>query len=185
MKTRQKVTDEERSRIRGLREAGLTFREICVRTNRPLSVVSRCLRPRRQPKPRGRPLQLSDRHRRQLLRAVTTGASSAVQIRADLNLPCSKRTAQREVQRCDFLEYSMMEKTLDLTPQHKAARFDWVMARCRIEEWKYVVFSDEKKFNLDGPDGFKQYWRDIRQPAKQVVTRQQGGGSAMVWGCIA
>ncbi|KAG3007360.1 hypothetical protein PC120_g16875 [Phytophthora cactorum] len=32
--------------------------------------------------------------------------------------------------------------------------------------WKYTAFSDEKKFNLDGPDGFKYYWRDMRQPAQ-------------------
>jgi hypothetical protein len=51
--------------------------------------------------------------------------------------------------------------------------------------WQYTVFSDEKKFDLDGPDGYKNYWRDLRQPAQSFVRRQNGGGSVMVWGAFS
>ncbi|KUF87249.1 hypothetical protein AM588_10001449 [Phytophthora nicotianae] len=50
--------------------------------------------------------------------------------------------------------------------------------------WEYTIFSDEKKFNLDGPDGYKYYWRDLRQPAQSYVRCQNGGGSVMVWGAF-
>ena len=27
--------------------------------------------------------------------------------------------------------------------------------------WRDTVFSDEKKFNVNGPDGFKNFWHDL------------------------
>ena len=47
------------------------------------------------------------------------------------------------------------------------------------KEWRNVVFSDEKKFNLDGQDGF-HYWYDLRE--KQVkMSRNYGGSNVIVW----
>lgn len=45
-----------------------------------------------------------------------------------------------------------------------------------------VIFSDEKKFNLDGPYGFQYYWRDLRKNPVHFSRRNFGGGSLMVWG---
>lgn len=56
---------------------------------------------------------------------------------------------------------------------------------CCADAWSRTIFSDEKKFNLDGPDGYKYYWRDLRRPAQTYVRRQNGGGSVMVWGAFS
>jgi hypothetical protein len=48
-------------------------------------------------------------------------------------------------------------------------------------EWNCVLFSDEKKFNLDGPDGFASYLHDLRKEEVVFSKRQQGGGSVLVW----
>jgi len=50
--------------------------------------------------------------------------------------------------------------------------------------WAKTVFSDEKKFNLDGPDNMQYYWHDLRKEHQQYKTRQSGGGSVMVWGAF-
>ena len=47
-----------------------------------------------------------------------------------------------------------------------------------------VIFTDEKKFNLDGPDGFKYYWHDLRPEPEWFSKRAFGGGSLMVWAGI-
>ncbi|GBN88792.1 Transposable element Tc3 transposase, partial [Araneus ventricosus] len=48
-----------------------------------------------------------------------------------------------------------------------------------------VIFSDEKKFNLDGPDGFRYFWYDLRKEKEIFSKRTFGGGSVMVWGGFA
>ena len=44
-----------------------------------------------------------------------------------------------------------------------------------------MVFSDEKKVNLDGPDGSQCYWHDLRKERQLFSKRLYGGGSVMVW----
>ena len=48
------------------------------------------------------------------------------------------------------------------------------------DEWKQVLFSDEKKFTLDGPDGSRCSWKDKRAEKKVAETRHSCGGSLMV-----
>ena len=52
------------------------------------------------------------------------------------------------------------------------------------DNWQKVIFSDEKKFNLDGPDGFKFYWHDLRKEPQYFSKRVCGGGSVNVWAGI-
>lgn len=66
-----------------------------------------------------------------------------------------------------------------LTPAHKKARVKFAKDNHNLgSDWDQVIFSDEKKFSLDGPDGWRYYVSDER---KSLPKRQGGGGGVMVW----
>ncbi|GBL97828.1 Transposable element Tc3 transposase [Araneus ventricosus] len=44
-----------------------------------------------------------------------------------------------------------------------------------------VLFSDDKKWNLDGPDGNIKYCHDLRKEPRSFFSRQSGDGSVMMW----
>ena len=72
------------------------------------------------------------------------------------------------------------------SPSHLIKRVEWANKYCvwNAQEWSKVMFSDDKKFNLDDPDGFAYYWRDIRRDERYFSKRQCGDGGVMVWAAI-
>ena len=81
----------------------------------------------------------------------------------------------------------LRKKQPKLLNKHKIARLEFAKKHqtwC-FKKWKRVVFSDEKKFNLDGPDGFQKFWfsKEIKQ--EYFSKRHTEGGSLMVWGAFS
>lgn len=188
MPTGRALTPEERGRILGLHEAGLSIRAIAKRVECSVGAASNVIaRPKKKlEKTRGRRPKLTMRDVRHVVREAAKGNETAAQIKAHLELQCSVRSVQRLLSRVDFLVYAKMVRTLALSPAHKEARLAWAKeAVLSPSAWSKMIFSDEKKFNLDGPDGYKYYWRDLRRPPRNFVQRQFGGGSVMVWGAFS
>ncbi|KAF0748806.1 hypothetical protein AaE_007242 [Aphanomyces astaci] len=80
------------------------------------------------------------------------------------------------------LKYKKRKATPRLTSAHKKARVEWAKSHVDLGlGWNQVVFSDEKKFNLDGPDGLQYYWHDLRKDEQTFLSRQNGGGGVMIW----
>lgn len=50
--------------------------------------------------------------------------------------------------------------------------------------YKNIVFSDEKKFTIYGPDGYRGYWRDLRKQPEYFCKQKYALG-IMVWGAIS
>jgi hypothetical protein len=84
-----------------------------------------------------------------------------------------------------FIRFAKKKPSPAIEAHHKKARLDFAKKYIRKAAiWKRVSFSDEKKFNLDGPDGFRYYWHDVRHDPETFSKRVCGGGSVMVWAAI-
>ena len=72
-----------------------------------------------------------------------------------------------------------------LTALHKKKRFQFAKDHMHwIQEWQNVIFSDEKKFNLDGPDCYSYYLHHLDAKGVTRSKRNFGGGTVMVWGAF-
>ena len=69
-----------------------------------------------------------------------------------------------------------------MTKDHRTACLQYARSKLQwnARSWKNVVFSDEKKFNLDGTDCLQYYWHDIRNENEIFSKNVAGGGSVMV-----
>ncbi len=102
-------------------------------------------------------------------------------------MPFTVRRVQQVLHAAGHLEYTRMRAATKLTPWHRSKRMDWAKIQLRLSPalWKRTIFSDEKRFCLDGPDGAAYYWADKRLDKRYFSRRQQGGKSVMVWGCFS
>ncbi|GBN44115.1 Transposable element Tc3 transposase [Araneus ventricosus] len=65
-----------------------------------------------------------------------------------------------------------------LTKVHKRLKVEFAKKCITMgKKWDDVIFSDEKKFNLDGPDGFRYFWYDLRKEKEIFSKLTFGGGS--------
>ena len=79
--------------------------------------------------------------------------------------------------------YDKCSQTIFFTAHHKRERIkickQWLKDRVN---WNEVVFTDQKRFNLDGQDNWQSYHRLGKKVLRKK--RQCGCGSIMIWGMV-
>ncbi|XP_037944167.1 protein slit-like [Teleopsis dalmanni] len=178
---------EEKAKIGCLHQNGFSKRKIASHINRSEHVVRNFLRLGEEygkaPTNNNRNAKINRRLKNQIKEEATKNRLSAAQIAAKLQLPIKKRRVQQILHADGHIKWKKMMKRPPLKEMHKKNRI--VFAKNHMhwtKEWHSVIFSDEKKFNLDGPDGFSSYWHDLRQNNPIRMSRNFGGGSVMIWG---
>jgi transposase len=177
------LSSHQRSQIDAYKACGKSNREIASLIGKSANAVNQhvkrgsCTAPG---KSSGRKPSLSLRDRRQIIRDVQQSGDSIPNVRARTGVAASRWTVWRAVRQCPNVEYVSGQSAWK--PHHVTARLDWATRHASwTSEWQRVVFSDEKKWNLDGPDNLHSYWHDLRQEPRIFKRRQMGGGSVMTW----
>lgn len=160
----QQLSEFDRGRIVGLREAGFSFREIANRLGRHQSTIMRAYQARsengveRRRRGTGTQRRTNERQDRRLrLMALrdrfSTTRSIADQWLGEEGRPIGLRTVYRRIRTFGLLSYRP-HLVLPLTALHHQQRLDWCTERLQWNlEWHRVVFSDESRFCLGMHDG--------------------------------
>ncbi|GBM96407.1 hypothetical protein AVEN_24713-1 [Araneus ventricosus] len=189
------LTEFERGRVVGLREAGFSFLDIAETHGRNVFTVHDCWQQwsregtaSRRPSsgwPRGNTKREDRRVRRM---AVAHRTASTVEIRAAVGPLVTQRTVTNRLLQGQLRARCPVACIL-LTPNHGCLRREWCQARAHWRtEWRSVVFPDKSRFCLGASDGRALVRRRPGEHLQQTCLRSRHTGSTpgvMVWGAIS
>lgn len=183
------LTKEEIGKIVAFKQENYSNRQIAIKIGRNHVTINNYLNNQENygKNRKGRTSRATtERERRLILRAASNSAATARKIKDKVGTSASIWTVRRVIKQCLHLKRKKLMKKPHLLQRHKDARLEY----CRThfnwkEEWHQVIFSDEKKFNLDGPDGFQYYFHDLRKSEQFLSRRHTAVGTVMVWAAIS
>lgn len=195
----KQMTLTEKAKIIALAEQNVSNREIAVKTNFNESSVRRFLKKYRETdklerkKGSGRKKCTNERENRIIMKSsLQDRFKNAVEIASEVQQRFDKQISARTIQR-RLKEMGLMARTPAKKPllnkRMKKARLNWAKNKQNWgeSEWSRIIFSDESKFNLIGPDGCLTVRRrnGERYSEECCVATVKHSPYVMVWGCIS
>jgi hypothetical protein len=161
----------------------LTSKEIARNLNRDHRTVKKFLKnihEVRQRRDKGKFRKISERHRVLLKRAVAQNPlTTSGNIFCEAGIPgISRSTRWRVLQSIATVKSAIARPPL--TTRHKVNRVCWAEQYMKLN-FSNVIFTDECRATLDGPDGFARGWILDGLDVPSHLRRQQGGGGVMFW----
>lgn len=130
--------------------------------------------------------KLTMRQKQQIIQEAIQRRCNSTEIRNNLQLPVTPQHVSAILRGSGTVTWRKDKKKPMLKSQHKVARLEFARRHMSWStEWDRVIFSDEKKFNLDGPDMCNFYWHGLNEPDDPKGSRNFGGGNVMIWGAFS
>ena len=196
---RQYLTNQQKWQAIGKIQGGISISRTARDMQKSKSVISRLWNLFRQtgevkmrPGRGGRPKTTAREDRHIRLLALRDRFKSSSKINRDFRFFTRVRISDRTVRnrlKSAGLQSRRPVVGVNMTRQHKRLRLAWARRHGvrQLRHWRYTMFSDESRFNLDFADGRKRVWRRCHERFLPCTVRQHdryGGGSVMVWGGI-
>ena len=159
MAKRTKFSEFEKGEITALKTVEKSPRETLKPSGHNKTIIGNYLKSLNKygtRKPTSKPEKLSTRFKRRIVRDVKKKTSSTSKILKSLmDAPCSTRTVRRHLNNEKSKHKKIIHRSR-LTIKYKGKRLEYARQyqTMSAKEWRKVVFSDKKKFNLVGSDGF-------------------------------
>lgn len=186
MGKRHDLTDAEKSTIVGRLACGsstLSISKFLGRDHRTIKTFTADATKKRKRQEK-RKFRAVDRREVTLLKKASAKFPFATSLNlfneAQVNCP-SRATRCRVLS--SFANVRTAKKIPPLSEANVKKRLEWAKKYMKID-FKNVIFSDECRASLDGPDGFGRGWLQNGKALPTRLRRQQGGGGVMFWAAI-
>ena len=180
------LTDKEKEVIIKESAKGTSFDVIAEITGRHVDTVKRFLKdpsPRKKRSDAGCSKTVTDRDMRKIVRQLRRNpGQTSKSIFTSAGLPEVPKTTRNDIIR-SIASFKAPLKLPPLTPRHKILRMEWAKKYMKMD-MSHVLFTDETRGTLDGPDGWAKGWVLFGSECHQRLRRQQQGGGVMIWAGI-
>lgn len=183
------LTIAEKERILKLYKEDKSFRQIGREINRSHNVVRNFIKAPFHYGTNilhaGRKHKLSQREERNVKKNVGVKKMSLREAANNFPGDISASTICRIIKNSPY-SFSKLNVSPKLNTKQKEKRikFSKNMLLKGEDYFKSIVFSDEKRFTIYGPDGFRGYWRDLRKEPEYFFKQKYSPG-IMVWAAIS